>query len=49
MEFELVHNRAIFDAFNESLNLFRPYFLIKGPPYLWNTSEKALTFYFIAE
>jgi hypothetical protein len=39
----------VFDAFNESLNLFRPYFLINGPPYLWNISEKALTFYFIAE
>lgn len=37
------------DGFNEALNYFRPYFLINGPPYPWNTSEKALTFYFIAE
>ena len=50
------HNRAVFDAFNEALNQFRPYYQIStlscyldGPPYPWNNSEKALTFYFIAE
>lgn len=29
--------------------MYRPYYSIKGPPYAWNNSEKALTFYFIAE
>ena len=27
-QFEKIHNRAIFDSFNEALNVFRPYFLI---------------------
>jgi hypothetical protein len=55
-EFERVHSRALLDCFNEALNQFRPYFLISniffyadGPPYPWNHSEKALTFYYIAE
>lgn len=25
------------------------YVILDGPPYLWNYSEKALTFYYIAE
>lgn len=54
--FEQIHNRAIFDCFNEELNSFRPYYYISnypfyldGPPYTWNYSERALTFYYIAE
>lgn len=27
-EFEKIHNKAIFDTFNQALNIFRPYFLI---------------------
>ena len=27
-EYEKIHNRAIFDSFNEALNVFRPYFQI---------------------
>ncbi len=41
-EFEHIHNKSIFDSFNESLNLFRPYFNIGGPPYTWSKSEKNL-------
>lgn len=43
-----IHSKAAFDCFNEALNSFRPYFGINGPPYLWNCSESALTFYFIS-
>jgi hypothetical protein len=39
----------LFECFNEALNNFRPYYSISGPPYVWNCSEKTLTFYFIAE
>ncbi|EGR29693.1 IQ calmodulin-binding motif family protein, putative [Ichthyophthirius multifiliis] len=41
-EFQHIHNKAIFDGFNESLNSFRPYYLIGGEPYQWNKSEKNL-------
>ena len=41
-EFEHIHNKAIFDTFNEALNLFRPYFLLGGPPYTWSKNEKNL-------
>ena len=41
-EFEHIHNKAIFDTFNEALNLFRPYFLLGGPPYAWSKNEKNL-------
>ena len=44
-----MHDKAIFECFNEALNYFRPYYSIGGPPYIWNCSEKTLTFYFIAE
>lgn len=44
-EFEKIHNKAIFDCFNEALNVFRPYFLISkyisisdGPPFPWTNS-----------
>lgn len=49
IEYEKIHNHCIFDSLNEALNHYRPYFYINGPPYLWTTSEKALTFYFITE
>lgn len=39
-EFEHIHNKSIFDSFNEALNMFRPYFLQGGPPYSWSRSEK---------
>lgn len=32
-EFEHIHNKAIFDTFNEALNLYRPYYSLGGPPY----------------
>ena len=47
--FEKIHANAIFDAINESVNEFRPYYQVNGAPYLWSTSEKALTFYYISE
>ena len=34
MELERIHNKAIFDAFNESLDYYRP-FGIKGRPLPW--------------
>ncbi|EWS76043.1 IQ calmodulin-binding motif protein (macronuclear) [Tetrahymena thermophila SB210] len=41
-EFEHIHNKAIFDTFNEALNIFRPYYTLGGPPYSWTKSEKNL-------
>jgi len=49
IECSQIHDRALFECFNEALNNFRPYYSISGPPYIWNCSEKTLTFYFIAE
>ncbi|EGR29043.1 IQ calmodulin-binding motif family protein, putative [Ichthyophthirius multifiliis] len=43
-EFEHIHNKAIFDTFNEALNIFRPFYTLGGQPYLWSTSEKNLLF-----
>ncbi|CAD8066386.1 unnamed protein product [Paramecium primaurelia] len=34
-ELEHIHNRAIFDACNEVLNTFRPYYYNNGEPYPW--------------
>ncbi|KAM3137648.1 hypothetical protein pb186bvf_010262 [Paramecium bursaria] len=42
-EFEITHNKAIFDAFNETLNIFRPFFMVNGLPYPWCYSERHLT------
>jgi hypothetical protein len=39
-ELERIHNKAVFDAFNESLDYYRP-FGIKGRPLPW----KVLSFY----
>lgn len=44
-EFEHIHNKAIFDTFNEALNLYRPYYSLGGPPYQWSISEKNIIFY----
>lgn len=41
-EFEHIHNKAIFDTFNEALNIFRPFYTLGGPPYSWTKSEKNL-------
>ena len=30
-QFDKIHNKAIFDSFNEALNIFRPYFIISKP------------------
>lgn len=38
INYEKIHNRAILDSFNESLNYFRPYYYVGGPPYMWNYS-----------
>lgn len=43
-EFQHIHNKAIFDTFNESLNLFRPYFALGGSPYAWSHHEKNIIF-----
>lgn len=48
-EFEHIHNKAIFDTFNEALNLYRPYYALGGPPYQWSTSEKNIVFYVAEE
>lgn len=48
-EFERLHNRAIFHAFNAGLNVYRPYYELEGEVFPWNTSEKGLTFYEINE
>lgn len=36
--YEKIHHKAIFDAINEAINQFRPYFIINGPPYPWTSS-----------
>ena len=36
---ELYHNKALFDAFNEALDIYRPYGL-KGAPYDWKLSKE---------
>lgn len=41
-EFEHIHNKSIFDTFNEALNLFRPYYTVGGPIYPWTNTEKSL-------
>ncbi|KAL4505248.1 hypothetical protein ABPG72_016315 [Tetrahymena utriculariae] len=48
-EFQHIHNKAIFDTFNESLNLFRPYFALGGSPYAWSKSEKNIIFCFATQ
>jgi hypothetical protein len=48
-DYEQIHNRAIFDAFNECLNVFRPFYLVNGMPYPWSFSEKHLTVIIINE
>lgn len=37
VELERIHNKAIFDAFNEALDYYRP-FGIKGRPLPWKVS-----------
>eukprot|EP00825_Cyclidium_porcatum_P046080 TRINITY_DN7161_c0_g1_i1.p1 TRINITY_DN7161_c0_g1~~TRINITY_DN7161_c0_g1_i1.p1 ORF type:complete len:316 (-),score=62.78 TRINITY_DN7161_c0_g1_i1:95-1042(-) len=41
-EFQHIHNKSIFDTFNEALNLFRPYYTVGGPIYPWTKTEKSL-------
>ncbi|KRX07982.1 Protein kinase-like domain [Pseudocohnilembus persalinus] len=41
-EFEHIHNKSIFDSFNEALNTFRPYYMMGGPPYSWSLQEKQI-------
>jgi hypothetical protein len=43
-EFEHIHNKSIFDTFNEALNLMRPFYSLGGPPYSWSQSERALAY-----
>jgi hypothetical protein len=49
LEFEHIHNKAIFDCFNECLSIFRPFFLGNGVPYPWSFSEKQLSVIIINE
>jgi len=39
LELEHIHNKMIFDSFNESLDSFRP-FGLKGQPYPWKSNIK---------
>lgn len=38
---EIIHNKAIFDAFNEALDHFRPH-SVHGMPYPWKINPKTL-------
>jgi len=38
-EFEHIHNKAIFDSFNEVLNFERPHYQFGGQPYYWTVSR----------
>lgn len=42
-ELERIHNKAIFDAFNEALDYYRP-FGIKGRPLPWKVETNSLEF-----
>ena len=48
-DFERAHNRSIFDSLNETLNIFRPFYLVHGMPYPWTYSEKHLSVIIITE
>ena len=37
-EYEKIHNKVIFDAVNEAMNYYRPYFFMNGQPYPWSYS-----------
>jgi len=39
-DYEHIHNKGIFDTFNEVLNTFRPFYIVNGLPYAWSVSEK---------
>lgn len=43
LNFEHIHNKAVFDAINESLDNYRPYGL-KGLPFSWSKTTRTLTF-----
>lgn len=38
---EIIHNKAIFDAFNEALDYLRPY-SVQGMPYPWKMNPRTL-------
>ena len=38
-EYENIHNKAVFDALNESLNNLRPYYTLGGKPYAWTKTH----------
>ena len=42
-EFEHIHNKSIFDSFNEAINIYRPFYILGGPPYSWSKTEKSFT------
>jgi hypothetical protein len=42
------HNRAIFDAVNDELQFFRPFFTSEGEPFPW-TNNLGMTHYDITE
>lgn len=48
-EYETAHNRAIFEAFTKSINVYRPYYELEGEVFPWIVSEKGITFYEITE
>jgi len=47
-EWENIHNKVIFDSFNEILDNYRPYG-IKGPPLPWSINRRTLTYKYSEE
>ncbi|CAD8079663.1 unnamed protein product [Paramecium primaurelia] len=40
--YEQIHNKAIFDTFNEILNLYRPFYYCDGQPYPWEFNRNLI-------
>ena len=47
-EWENIHNKVIFDCFNEILDNYRPYSM-KGPPLPWSINKWTLTYKYSEE
>ncbi|CAD8188419.1 unnamed protein product [Paramecium pentaurelia] len=44
--YEKIHNRAIFDTFNEILNQYRPFYKCNGQPYPWQYNRNLVVILF---
>ncbi|CAK95089.1 unnamed protein product (macronuclear) [Paramecium tetraurelia] len=47
--YEKIHNRAIFDTFNEILNQYRPFYYSNGQPYPWEYNRNLVVILYDSE